>query len=65
MHRLDVMFNRLAWSIVVAAMILAAAIWLQTQAVSLPLQQTAVFVMLMGVLAGLWLLYSIVRSGRM
>ena len=65
MHRLDVMFNRLAWSVVVAAMILAAALWLQTQAVSLPFQQTAVFVLLLGLLAGLWLLYSIVKSGRM
>ncbi len=64
MHRLDVMFNRLAWSIVVAAMILAAALWLRTETLALPVQP-AIFVMAVGLLAGLWLFYSIVRSGRL
>ncbi len=65
-HRLDVMVNRLAFAIVVAAIIMAAAVIFSsetaTHVVGAPL---SVAFVVAGVIAGGWLLYSIVRSGRL
>ncbi|MGQ9730848.1 MAG: ABC1 kinase family protein [Candidatus Zipacnadales bacterium] len=66
MHRLDVMFNRLAFSIVVAAMILAPALWMQVDVGGTrPLWHPAYVLLGLGFALGLWLLASIVRSGRL
>ena len=64
MHRLDTMFNRLAFSIVVAAMILAPALWLQVDVGGgWPLWHPANILLVVGFALGLWLLASIIRSG--
>ena len=66
MHRLDTMFNRLAFSIVVAAMILAPALWLQVDVGGgWPLWHPANILLVVGFTLGLWLLASIIRSGRL
>ncbi len=66
MHRLDVMFNRLAFSIVIAAMILAPALWMQVDVErAWPLWHPANVLLVIGFALGLWLLYSIIRSGRL
>lgn len=66
MHRLDVMFNRLAFSIVIAAMILAPALWMQVDVQQAwPLWHPANVLLVIGFALGLWLLYSIIRSGRL
>jgi ubiquinone biosynthesis protein len=66
LHRLDAMFNRLAFSIVVAAMILAPALWLQVNVGGgWPLWHPATFFLAIGFALGLWLLWSIIRSGRL
>lgn len=66
MHRLDVMFNRLAFSIVIAAMILAPALWMQVDVQrAWPLWHPANVLLVTGFALGLWLLYSIIRSGRL
>ncbi|MCD6359524.1 MAG: AarF/ABC1/UbiB kinase family protein [Armatimonadetes bacterium] len=65
-HRFDVMVNRLAFAIVVAAMIIASAVIFTSGTaegvVGLPL---SIVYVAGGVLMGAWLLYSIVRSGRL
>lgn len=66
MHRLDTMFNRLAASIVVAAIILAPALWLQVDiGGDRPLWHPAYVLLVVGVTLGLWLIASIIRSGRL
>ncbi len=66
MHRLDVMFNRLAFSIVIAAMILAPALWMQVDVQQAwPLWHPANVLLVTGFALGLWLLRSIIRSGRL
>lgn len=65
-HRFDVMVNRLAFAIVVAAIIVASALIFASGtaggAVGLPL---SVAYVTGGVIMGAWLLYSIIRSGRL
>ena len=65
-HRVDVMVNRLAFAVVVAAMIIAAAVIFSSGSaegvVGLPL---SIAYVAGGVIMGAWLLYSIVRSGRL
>jgi ubiquinone biosynthesis protein len=66
MHRLDTMFNRLAASIIVAAIILAPALWLQVNVgAEQPLWHPAYILLVVGFTLGLWLLASIFRSGRL
>ena len=66
MHRLDTMFNRLAFSIVVAAMILAPALWMQVDATREgPLWYLPGTLLAIGVALGSWFLWSIIRSGRL
>jgi len=66
MHRLDAMFNRLAFSVVIAAMILAPALWMQVDVQQArPLWHPAHLLLGVGVTLGAWLLYSIIRSGRL
>ncbi len=66
MHRLDVMFNRLAFSIVIAAMILAPALWMQVDVeTGWPVWHPANVLLVIGFTLGLWLLASIIRSGRL
>jgi ubiquinone biosynthesis protein len=66
MHRLDIMFNRLAFSIVIAAMILAPALWMQVDvSQARPFWHPAHLLLGTGVALGVWLLYSILRSGRL
>jgi ubiquinone biosynthesis protein len=66
LHRLDSMFNRLAFSVVIAAMILAPALWMQVDVQqSRPLWHPAHLLLGTGVTLGVWLLYSILRSGRL
>jgi ubiquinone biosynthesis protein len=64
--RLDVMANRLAYSLVVAAILIASAILSQIEVVVLgttvPL---GVIGFLFAAVLGIWLLYSIFRSGRL
>lgn len=68
LHRLDTMANRLSFAIVVAAVILASAIIFTSPATAtlsgfwrfLSIAYVAI-----GVLMGGWLLYSILRSGRL
>ena len=65
-HRLDVMINRLAFAMVVAALIMASAVIVSSEKageiIGVPL---SVAFVIGGVIMGLWLLYSIVRSGRL
>lgn len=68
MHRLDTMVNRLSFSVVVAAIIVASAvIFTSDQAASAvgPMRYLSVAYVVVGVLMGGWLLYSILRSGRL
>jgi ubiquinone biosynthesis protein len=66
MHRLDTMFNRLAASILVAAMIMAPALWLQVNIVGdRPVWHPAYVLLVVGFTLGMWLLASIIRSGRL
>ncbi|MBM3499350.1 MAG: AarF/ABC1/UbiB kinase family protein, partial [Armatimonadetes bacterium] len=66
MHRLDTMFNRLAASILVAAMILAPALWVQVEiGGQRPLWHPAYVLLVVGFTLGMWLLASIIRSGRL
>lgn len=66
LHRLDVMVNRLAFAIVVAAMVLAAAVMISSeQAVVMLGTPLALAFGGIGVFMGLWLFYSILRSGRL
>jgi ubiquinone biosynthesis protein len=66
LHRLDIMVNRLVFAIVVAALIMASTNILTSEssatgAVNTVAWVTTVFSILMGV----WLLYSVIRSGRL
>jgi ubiquinone biosynthesis protein len=66
MHRLDTMFNRLAFSIVIAAMIVAPALWMQVNVqAARPIWHPAHLLLGAGLALGAWLLYSIIRSGRL
>ena len=66
MHRLDVMVNRIAFAMVVAAIIVSSAVMFSsetvTQIIGTPLSVAYVVI---GVLMGGWLVYSILRSGRL
>lgn len=66
MHRMDIMVNRLSFAIIVAAIIMASASILSSaqasQAIANPV--ALVFAAIAGFM-GLWLIYSIIRSGRL
>lgn len=66
LHRLDVMVNRVAFAVVVAAMVLASAVIVSSErAVATLGIHLALGFGIIGALMGLWLLYSILRSGRL
>jgi ubiquinone biosynthesis protein len=66
LHRLDTMFNRLAFALVVAAIIVGSSVILASErAVSLLSTPGAIAYVLIGALMGLYLLYSILTSGRL
>ncbi len=66
LRKLGTMANRLAFSIIVAAMIIASALFLTSkQAVSTVGSPLAIIWTVLGVIMGAWLLYSIIRSGRL
>jgi ubiquinone biosynthesis protein len=66
LRRLDVMFNRLAFALVVASMIVGSSVILASdRAVGLLSTPGAVAYGLIGALMGLYLLYSILISGRL
>ena len=66
LRKLGTMTNRLAFSIIVAAMIIASAMILTSeQAVSIVGSPLAIMWTALGVIMGGWLLYSIIRSGRL
>lgn len=66
LHRLDVMVNRLSFAIVVAAIIMASATILASAEASAAIgSPVAVAFVAVGALMGLWLLYSVLRSGRL
>jgi len=66
MHRMDVMVNRIAFAMVVSAIIVSSAVLFSsetvTRVIGTPLSMTYVGI---GVLMGAWLIYSILRSGRL
>lgn len=68
LHRLDTMTNRISFAIVVAAVILASAIIFtspMTASFSGPWRFLSFAYVVIGVVMGGWLLYSILRSGRL
>lgn len=66
LHRLDSMFNRLAFALVVAAIIIGSSVILASErAVSLLSTPGAIAYVLIGAVMGLYLLYSILTSGRL
>ena len=69
LHRFDTMTNRLSFSVVVAAIILASAIIFTSERVLLaeagPARYLSVAYVIGGLIMGAWLLYSIIRSGRL
>ncbi len=68
MHRFDTMVNRLSFAIVVAAVIVASAMIFTSEAtasLSGPSRFLSIAYLVIGVVMGGWLLYSIVRSGRL
>ncbi|MCE5217192.1 AarF/ABC1/UbiB kinase family protein [bacterium] len=66
LHRLDVMCNRVAFALVVAAIIVGSSVILASEtAVATLTQPGALAYGLVGALMGLYLLYSILRSGRL
>ncbi len=69
LHRFDGMVNRLSFAIVVAAVILSSAIIFTSERVMLahsgPARYLSIAYVVAGVVMGAWLLYSIVRSGRL
>lgn len=66
LRRIDVMFNRLAFALVVAAMIIGSSVILASdRAVGLLSTPGAVAYGLIGAFMGLYLLYSILTSGRL
>ncbi len=68
LHRLDAMVNRVSFAIVIAAIILSSAIIFTSEAPTVvegPGRVLSIVYVVAGVLMGGWLLYSIVRSGRL
>ena len=66
LHRLDIMVNRLSFAVVVAAIIVASANMLCSVHASEVIGSPFVTVFAaVGALMGLWLLYSVIRSGRL
>ncbi len=66
LRRLSTMVNRLAFSLIVAAIILASAQMLSSEyAVNLISTPVAIIFGIIGATMALWLLYSIIRSGRL
>ncbi len=66
LRKLDTMVNRLAFSIIVAAMIMASAMILSSEQALTTLGNPATIALTaVGTGMGLWLLYSILRSGRL
>jgi ubiquinone biosynthesis protein len=69
MHRFDAMINRLSSAILVAAIILSSAIIFTSERVLLteagPGRYLSIAYVVVGVVMGGWLLYSIIRSGRL
>ncbi len=66
LHRLDIMVNRLSFAMVVAAIIVGSATVLGSEKASTAIgNPLALGFAAVGGFMGLWLLYSIVRSGRL
>ncbi len=68
MHRLDTMVNRLSFAIVVAAAIVASALIFASGATASlpgPTRFLSIAYVVLGLVMGGWLLYSILRSGRL
>ena len=66
LHRLDIMINRLSFAVVVAAIIVGSASILGSERASSAIgSPLALGFAAVGGFMGLWLLYSIVRSGRL
>lgn len=68
LHRLDSMVNRVSFAIVIAAIILSSAIIFTSDAPTIadgPGRVLSIAYVVVGVIMGGWLLYSIVRSGRL
>jgi ubiquinone biosynthesis protein len=69
LHRFDAMINRLSFAVVVAAIILSSAIIFTSERVLVaeggPARYLSIAYVVGGVIMGAWLLYSIVRSGRL
>jgi len=69
MHRFDGMINRLSFALVVASIIVSSAIIFTSERVLLsetgPAQYLSIAYVVGGIIMGAWLLYSIVRSGRL
>lgn len=66
LRRLDVMANRLAFALVVAAFVMSSAIIISSERAMVSITPVG-GALYAGVAAvfGLWLLYSIIRSGRL
>jgi ubiquinone biosynthesis protein len=66
LHRLDIMVNRLSFAVVVAAIIIGSATILSSARASAAVGSPfAVGFAVVGAGMGLWLLYSVLRSGRL
>ena len=66
LHRLDLMVNRIAFAIVVAAIIGSSTTLVTSESVGSPLGFWLIYVYLFaGIVLGGWLLFSILRSGRL
>lgn len=66
LRKLDTMVNRLAFSIIAAAIIMASAIIFSSEQALTILGRPFITVLaVVGIVMGLWLLYSILRSGRL
>jgi ubiquinone biosynthesis protein len=66
LHRLDIMVNRLSFAVVVSAIIIGSATILSSARASAAVGSPfAVGFVVAGAFMGLWLLYAIIRSGRM
>ncbi len=68
MQRMDTMTNRLSFAVVVAAIIMASAIIFTSETAATmpgPLRLMPIVYVVIGAVMGGWLLYSILRSGRL
>lgn len=66
LHRLDLMVNRIAFAIVVAAIIASSTTLVTSERIGAPLGYWLTYVyLLIGIVLGGWLLFSILRSGRL